>query len=452
MASLSTISADEHAFSQQPESPTTPRADGLQVDYFPLGRSVSPPRNAHTAAAPLTPKRSFLVTSRPGEAVSPTKAHFDYNLRAKVGRTKNAGHTIEPHHPEATEVTVELESYHGEQGMDWGDDEAQFEWVDTDNAPEAPNGDGRDASPSKRLGGRIRAAVGGEGKKLRKNLVFPRRAPPPPPGDTSKSQPTTPGSALCPEPSLFAPQQPPRPGKVSFPASYPARPKLAARWTDEVVSHSPEPSHRHPSNHTLRPSPVPVNVPTMVPMRDDDGPNSNLLRSDSARYSQMSLQSVAYSFYDLDSTGSSTPRAITPTPRREESTQPTREMAFPHGKYTKVSVSRLERENDIRERSASDPTARSRPSPTLARSPAMSSDEPFNPPPDALVAKGVEARGKGDLPKSAWYFMRAAECGSSTGRMYWGKYGALGLVMMVQVLTFSGLSLRHGFVIFNHTI
>ena len=35
--------------------------------------------------------------------------------------------------------------------------------------------------------------------------------------------------------------------------------------------------------------------------------------------------------------------------------------------------------------------------------------------PDYFVAKGIEFRGKGDLPKSAWYFMKAAEAGSSNG-------------------------------------
>jgi hypothetical protein len=41
--------------------------------------------------------------------------------------------------------------------------------------------------------------------------------------------------------------------------------------------------------------------------------------------------------------------------------------------------------------------------------------------PEEFVAAGIEARGKGDLAKSAWYFMRATEGGSLTGKMYYGR-------------------------------
>jgi hypothetical protein len=77
----------------------------------------------------------------------------------------------------------------------------------------------------------------------------------------------------------------------------------------------------------------------------------------------------------------------------------------------KVSVSSLERGNVAREKGSSDPPRRESPEVDINA-------------PDVLVAKGIEARGLGDLPKSAWLFMKAAEAGSSTGRMYWGELSA----------------------------
>jgi hypothetical protein len=117
----------------------------------------------------------------------------------------------------------------------------------------------------------------------------------------------------------------------------------------------------------------------------------------------MSLQSVAYSIYDLDGDPeAATSRAMTPSGT---------ERLFPKGKYTKVSASQLAREvdgsyaNDDRESTDEWTTA---------------SDGVLSP--DEFVNRGFEARGQGDLPKSVWYFMQAAEGGSATGRMYWGEY------------------------------
>ena len=41
---------------------------------------------------------------------------------------------------------------------------------------------------------------------------------------------------------------------------------------------------------------------------------------------------------------------------------------------------------------------------------------------DVLLAKGLEAKTKGDLAKAAWYYRQSADAGNSTGRMYWGAY------------------------------
>jgi len=140
----------------------------------------------------------------------------------------------------------------------------------------------------------------------------------------------------------------------------------------------------------------------MIPLKGDDLHSSK--PRNLARNSQMSFQSVAYSFYDLEGDNPSTPTSPAPAAL---------EIAFPHGKYMKVSVSNLEREKENRERSMSDPTFRRE-----AFSPGLGNKGRTE---EELVYAGIEARGKGELPKAAWYFMKAAEGGSATGRMYWGK-------------------------------
>ncbi len=137
-----------------------------------------------------------------------------------------------------------------------------------------------------------------------------------------------------------------------------------------------------------------------------------MVGSGSKSVSHMSMQSAAYSFYDLDSPGASTPRATTPTARtfNLHGQNENRQIEeAPQGRYAKVSVSKLEREREARERSASEPRGR-----------RSMEEEPYSP--EGFLAKGIEERGKGDFPRSAWYFMKAAEGGSATGRMYWGAF------------------------------
>jgi hypothetical protein len=116
----------------------------------------------------------------------------------------------------------------------------------------------------------------------------------------------------------------------------------------------------------------------------------------------MSFQSVAYSFYDLDaSDGALTPRVGKPGGD---------ELAFPRGKYTKVSASQLVRDaqgrNDAGQGHDQVPLSATRVDSKMTA--------------EDLVHRGIEARGRGDLPRSAFYFMKAAELGSATGRMCWG--------------------------------
>ena len=385
-----------------------------QSDYFAQQASAGPSSGPSHAApgGPLTPKRSFVITSRqasPAVIVPESKGGtYPYHRSPVKAPAHLHRDGPEPHQREEAIRPDDLESVHGEQGSDWGEDEQNFEWLDTDTA-EAQNGDGRRlrSSPSKKLGAKVKAAVAtaGEGsKKLRKPLVFPRRAAPPPPKDTAPAPPTH--SPRVQDGSL------PGSGHVAYPAparrdrSADTRPSIPRGWTEGSVSasSSTETLNTTSRNHRQQP-PAPLMVPTMVPMRSEDGPSSSSATMDRAgsKGSHLSMQSAAYSFYDLDSPGPSTPRATTPTASRRTQV----EQVFPQGKYHKIPVSRLDREREERERSISEPN--------------RSVSDIENMPPEVLVAKGIEARGLGDLPKSAWLFMKAAEGGSATGRMYWGE-------------------------------
>jgi hypothetical protein len=114
----------------------------------------------------------------------------------------------------------------------------------------------------------------------------------------------------------------------------------------------------------------------------------------------MSFQSVAYSLYDLDGD----PNSPLPSPGQGD-------VAFPKGRYTRVKASALELNTGERTRKISE---RSTGSGSTIGAGTVKTPEEF-------VAAGIEARGKGDLAKSAWYFMRATEGGSLTGKMYYGK-------------------------------
>ncbi|WVQ93811.1 hypothetical protein IAU59_000889 [Kwoniella sp. CBS 9459] len=386
----------------------------------------------------LTPKRSFSVTSRrpPPDAKPPLppsqiylqsqpqsnhQRSFQLGSVPSRGRGRSASdaHAREVsavHHPEPTEISDDLVSVHGEQGSDWGDDESQFEWLDTEGAPEAVNGVERqkgNLSPTKRLS-KLKAVMSGssngeEKRKLRKPLIIHRRAPPPPANAAPaipQSEPTSPARRhdMLPQPSSLAsvPRAkltglPQRSGTLPGQSPAAQRPPIVNRMTDE-------PRQSSPRHDVFAPPQAPfaqaggrrTPAPLMVPLKgDSDSASSPMARPDT-RNSHISFQSVAYSFYDLDGDHSS---PTTPKPEGE--------LAFPHGKYVKVSASKLERDREQRERTSSD-------------SSRGSGLEDGGRTPSDFVHAGIEARGKGDLAKSAWYFMKAAEGGSATGRMYWG--------------------------------
>ncbi|WWC66692.1 uncharacterized protein I206_100596 [Kwoniella pini CBS 10737] len=474
--SFGTISGNEQDIDEGYDSPSTPKASTSkqgQQSYFEaqqrsstpspsrrpqideglqmrdLSRSRLPESDSSTTLhgipnrGVLTPKRSFSVISRkrPPDSLKPLTSNPAPSLplpqqglnpdtipariqRNRAGSDAHAKEVLGVHQPEETEVTMDWASVHGEQGSDWGDDESQFEWLDTEDAPEAVNGIEGKGSPSKKLS-KLKAAVtavsvGTEGhRRLRKPLVIHRRAPPPPP-DTAPAAPRpepplSPNKRLTnipppmPHPTAMMPT--PRSGHTEAPkragtlrtASSKSSQTISQRKNqiEEQYSHDQSTDIFHPpqapfsisGERSMRPSPL------MVPMKLADGPSSPMGAVDSeSRHSQMSFLSVAYSFYDLD--GNNSP-STTPKP-----TEPGVDLAFPHGKYVKVSASKLERERQLRERTTSEST--------------VGSTGDAGKTPEEFVHAGIEARGKGDLAKSAWYFMRAAQGGSPTGRMYWG--------------------------------
>ncbi|WWC85950.1 uncharacterized protein L201_000820 [Kwoniella dendrophila CBS 6074] len=437
----------------------------------------------------LTPKKSFSVKSRPMQP-PPVKPIQLTNVSQSPSypaytSTSTTPYTSQPHQPvfnlgsipsrgnrnrsgsdalakqvpvvhqaEETEVSADWASVHGEQGSDWGDDESQFEWLDTDNVPEAINGvegsqqKSGQSSPSKRLS-KLKAAVSvvgavgigsattGEGvsRKLKKPLIIHRRAPPPPPNTAPappsaslpRSEPNSPikksssipsiishPTSLIPGPRPAHNSLPKRAGTLRSASSNSTTPTLKNQRSnagEQQYKYSPKES----DTDIFRPPQAPFNTngpkrpsPLMVPMKMDDGPNPAMMGDNESRHSQMSFQSVAYSYYDLD--GGQSP-VTTPKPTDESSNGT--DLVFPNGKYVKVSASALEKQKLLqneRERKLSQTSSNI----------GWRSGGDGGKTPDEYVHAGLEARGKGDLSKSAWYFMKAAEGGSPTGRMYWG--------------------------------
>lgn len=343
-----------------------------------------------------------------------------------------------------TATAPDCASLHGEQGSDWGDDEAGFEWLDTDEAPDAgavsnvnsdataPRGgtsrlrsaiaqpmltvkrsvsvrSGRNGSARSPLGPKSadlpntteETAPAPERRRTKKHpVVIPRRpAPPPPPGVVgfvTPVEPTRSRSPAAPRTGGQADRSSPQPSTdVSLTTIRTVAPAQDGPLPPVVIIDATPP----------RPGPQ----PSMVPVNDSP---SAALRHQSAN----SLAS-SYSFYAFDD--DSPPRsAIAET--------------IPRGRYAKIALdgspattpTRASAADVVRSTSALQvPNLRAdSPSPSLGRGPSLST--PMTP--DELVSAGLERREAGDLPKSAWLFMKAAQDGSTTGRIHYGealKYG-----------------------------
>lgn len=459
-------------FSARVETPTTPKAE--RAHYFDLGPPVTATLAQEAAtrsaedlsAGQTTPRRSFFVRSRQGHVNPPpldpvhlaqlsqagpgpststsrllSETHQDVFTSPARGRADSItrGGEIAAQHPQRRSIGLEdWESVHGEQGSEWGDDEAGFEWLDTDGAPAALNGHQPERvalglSPGKRFA-KFREAVPGfssggsgaagdghlvGGRKLKKqHIIMPRRAaPPPPPGPGSPRQPTQPPLTI-----VQSSQSGTRPDGPSVPPPNSKRPAIPVQTSlPNIRAQEPQRQLRQGA----------AQAPTMMPVRDPSplpGPAFSRIKGHNSRNSALSIQSNAFSLYDLDGLGASSPSFDTP----RASTPGGGEMVFPKGTYTKVSASALARsEEDGRRRMISEP-GRAPP-----RSPLL---DPRNASQGDLLAKGVEARGKGDLPKAAWYFRQAADAGSMTGRIYWGEFWLYWTAAVVADETRSGSS------------
>lgn len=449
---------DAAAAITRPESPTTPKASQFQGrdGYFDTHSQAGPSRlkgalntsSLHT----LTPKKSFVVRSRnaPPSPIHPQTAFesrtgFSGRQRSQSrpelpSRSRSRVREAPQRQPDTEDTTPDFASVHGEQGSDWGEDEDEFEWLDTRNAPEATNGknkmsggSGGGLSPSKRLS-KIKAAVtpavhgpGNEGNRLRKQLTFARRAPPPPVDKAPAPPPlsfATTTAAAGDQNTEVTPPNTARPGGglqrglsrskrfhgIPLQPST-SQPTASGRPTTEQTQSTPSTA---PADHSRQP--VPLRKPqanphqmaaaTLVPLKDDRVSAPMTTTNNQSRNSQMSFQSVAYSLYDLD--GDSTSPLPSPAPGAD--------LVFPKGRYTRVKASMLDAEGDKRLRKGSERSMGS--GQTIGRNDTYKT-------PDEYVSAGIEARGRGDLAKSAWYFMQATEGGSLTGKMYYGKSSAL---------------------------
>lgn len=453
VSSMSTVTTDDDgplslnnaaAAIVRPESPTTPKASNFQgrTDYFDTqsssnGNSHAGPSRLQgalntTSAATLTPKRSFLVRSRKQDApLSPSLPNSRQVSASTANRPRSQSRPEAPTHSQShirpapahqgRDPDDDIASLYGEQGSDWGDDEDQFEWLDTQGAPEAMNGSGKNGSgaglsPSKRLS-RIKAAVkpvahgpGHEGRRLKKQLTFARRAPPPP-ADREPAPPpvfTETGEALTPPTTAGSLPAPTLRRGLSRSARFhgnplqptTSQPSAPSRPLPDRTQSTPSTATPTQSFHQPIPMRKPPPTPIHVPLKEDGG--SAPMAKGQSRNSQMSFQSVAYSLYDLD--GDSTSPAPSPGPGTE--------LVFPKGRYTRVKASVLDVEANRRVRKGSDRSMGS--GQTIGRNDALKTPEDY-------VAAGIEARGRGDLAKSAWYFMQAIEGGSLTGKMYYGE-------------------------------
>ncbi|ADV24902.1 hypothetical protein I315_02295 [Cryptococcus gattii Ru294] len=434
LASECTVTGQQNDEENGMESPVTPKAISSGNAQPSLDNSTptetqssskltsSSTRNGkqtvRTDPKPMTsvlPIRSLSLSSHP--SITPSTARGTSPTPFKLGpvpprRTKSQSKaealTREapvPLHPKKTEINTDWASVHGEEGSEWGKDESQFEWLDTRGIPQAINGieDGggtKVLGPSRRLS-KLKATMSrqqadGVQSKLKKPIIIPKRAPPPPPN-------SAPAPPIVRRSSRKIPRTPPiqdirRMNRQASDSSIPLRPAHPPyrQWSDTGISSQSNPtSPQIPSSAYL--------TPRMVPVKNDNFSSVSLGLPSVGRFSQMSSQS-GYSFYDLEGDSS-------PSTSKAES-----EFAFPRGKYTKVSASALEEKKERRKRVMPEPIIKTPGTPVSVIGRTASD----------LVCMGIEARGKGELPKSAYYFMKAAEAGNSTGKIYWGlalRYG-----------------------------
>ncbi|CAK9779375.1 hypothetical protein CC85DRAFT_313925 [Cutaneotrichosporon oleaginosum] len=467
-----------------PDAPTLPYAPGT------LRSAVSEGPFA-LRAVPVRTARSTSVSSSPTEslAYSATRALSEpapFSSSPRDAASPVAHLAISPRYPE-TAVAPDWASVHGEQGSDWGDDENDFEWLDSSDAPHADTiSDQQQQSGQRRLArlSRRLSAVGVRAANSAASLVSgsasgssssagPSRssdndhAGAPPAADSSSSG-TEGASAPAPErrrtkkrrpyviPRRPAPPPPPGGGITVIPVEVtrsrsPGKPRVGGaadrnspspNAAADVTLNNVHDDHRTNMSSTSnlggaeeQPLP-PVVIITATPPRQ--GPA--MLSVKDAKASTMSKSvshQSAYSFYELGDSPSRTPdRNASPGtfPRGKFARVPLHELNGTSPSGSPEARPRLDSEIKYPRRPSADDAlfttpgrhglrspdssaTQSRPAqynrvPTLGEADMMS--------PEELVSAGLQRREAGDKPKSAWFFMKAAELGSVTGQIHWG--------------------------------
>ncbi|WVO23531.1 uncharacterized protein IAS62_004886 [Cryptococcus decagattii] len=402
LASEYTVTGQRNDEENGMESPVTPKAilsGNAQPSLYNSTPTETQPSSKLTSSStkdgkqtvrtdpkPMTsalPIRSLSLSSHPfitpstARGTSPTPFKLSpVPPRRTKSQSKAEALTREapvPLHPKETEVNTDRASVHGEEGSEWGKDESQFEWLDTRGIPQAINGI--------EDGGGTKTAGRWSARKVKKAYNHPEK-----------------GSTTATEFCTSTTHNIRRMNRQASDSSIPLRPAHPPyrQWSDTGISSQSNPtSPQIPSSAYL--------TPRMAPVKNDNLSSVSLGLPSVGRFSQMSSQS-GYSFYDLEGDSS-------PSTSRAES-----DFAFLRGKYTKISTSALEEKKERRKRVMPEPIIKTPGTPVSVIGRTASD----------LVCMGIEARGKGELPKSAYYFMKAAEAGNSTGKIYWGlalRYG-----------------------------
>lgn len=238
-------------------------------------------------------------------------------------------------------------SMHGEQG-EWGEDEAAFEWLDSDARADGNVGNDN-GGPRMRM---LRAASGGSIRLKKKLVILPTRAAPPPPLE----------AVSAPMPLGMRSRQ--DGGRTT---SSPTIPSIRQLPTAKSRSH--EPLQRSAPSEPLSLTQQMRYVPPK-----DDSPTTPVFRSATPTHlKEDAHQPAALSQYDLDGNASL-------------AAPPSSDIAFPKGKYVKLP-------------------------PGAPVEPMTVGD---------FLRSGIEARANGELARSAYFFMKAAEGGSASGRIYYG--------------------------------
>lgn len=367
-----------------------------------------PPSAAAAIAAVVATNRSASVPVRPQEAAQP---HI-------VGQSSH--------------IVDDAASVHGEQGSDWGDDEQGAVWLDDAQASSNGNAKGHDDSRVPRLRVAVHPRTTSSGSL----------SPVPSEGSKeSEDSPTTPVAATSAHSFLNPPQPyrsrtPTSPTQASLHSSAtkkkrpiviprraaPPPPPGAPENLDIPLTRSrsprsprgiptsagppvqPRPRATTPEEHAMTPEEAPpVIVTSATPGREGTSSPIGLGRpSGSGRHNNL------VSVYELREASSSSDTlragsyAKLPLPADEQS----------HGKKlgSPASMSDIASEHS-RLKPRRQPSAAVLSSRSSKRG---SSEEDLD-----LVSQAKRYRDKGDTPKAAWLFMKAAEQGSATGLIHY---------------------------------